>query len=125
MMRDVRDSRGSRYGNSGDRREKDRGASKLTKKTISKPDKYREGLRKRRGSQDSDDGESSGFEPKEGEQAGEEVAPKALDDGQTRSEVAVNFISKSAGILKAETMQEEAIATKDDKAGGDDWEADK
>ena len=27
-----------------------------------------------------------------------------LDDGQTRSEVDVNFISKSAGILKAETM---------------------
>ena len=29
-----------------------------------------------------------------------------LDDGQTRSEVDVNFISKSAGNLKAETMQE-------------------
>jgi len=30
----------------------------------------------------------------------------------------VNIISKSAGILKAETMQEEAVVTKDD---GLDW----
>jgi len=35
-----------------------------------------------------------------------------LDDGQTRSEVDINCISKSAGILKAESMQE--------KSGGDD-----
>ena len=43
-----------------------------------------------------------------------------LDDGQTRSEVDINFISKSAGILKAETMQEKAhdpeVAALDD-----DW----
>ena len=32
-----------------------------------------------------------------------------LDDGQTRSEVDVNLISKSAGILKAETMYEQAL----------------
>ena len=39
-----------------------------------------------------------------GANAKDNVVP--LDDGQTRSEVDVNFISKSAGILKAETMQE-------------------
>ena len=37
-----------------------------------------------------------------GANAKDTVVP--LDDGQTRSEVDVNFISKSAGILKAETM---------------------
>lgn len=114
FSRGGRESRtDSRFGSHpGDHKNRDRETTKISKKHISKPEKYRQG---RRGRKDNSDDESSELDQSVNSK---EQAGQALDDGQTRSEVVVNFISKSAGILKAETMQENAAASKDD---GDDW----
>ena len=90
---------GSRFGSHpGDHKNRDRESTKISKKHISKPEKYRQG---RRGKKDNSDDESSELDQSVGSK---DQGGQALDDGQTRSEVVVNFISKSAGILKAETM---------------------
>lgn len=126
---------GSRFGSHpGDRRKRDNRDGETQKrvgrKQISKNEKYgRSGRRGRR--QDDSDGESSDLEnsaDKNKDESPKEQQVPALDDGQTRSEVDVNFISKSAGILKAETMQEQVQAVTEPAAAAitnqsiDDWD---
>ena len=92
---------GSHPGDRNDRRSKEeRRPAKVGNKVISKPEKYRAAHRNARKKEVSE--ESSDLDDSDRSKG------RPLDDGQTRSEVDVNFISKSAGILKAETMQEQA-----------------
>jgi len=102
---------GGRYGSHpGDRQSnRNRGerseqtTSRIGKKAISKNEKYRSKQRQARKGGDNSD-ESSDLDNSKSPQN----ADRPLDDGQTRSEVDINCISKSAGILKAESMQEQA-----------------
>lgn len=122
---------GGRYGSHpGDRqgnrnrgeRDQQTTTQRIGKKAISKTDKYRSKQRQARKGGDNSD-ESSDLDNSKSPQNSD----RPLDDGQTRAEVDINCISKSAGILKAESMQEQAgDATTQPAAvvpaiAGDDW----
>ena len=126
---------GSRYGSHpGDRKHHHRSEkpSRITRKPISKHEKY--GAKGRRARRNAEKRNSSGSESSDldsgsprakdkresgnasGTAGASKDPPLPLDDGNTRSEVDVNFISKSAGILKAESMQEAAMAANPEAA---------